>query len=103
METKIIHQVKGCPVCGSTVTISAMGTKELKDTGKMERDVKTHLEVQVIPLLPSNITGAPVDALIVHKDACADCGTIYATWSEIQKIQPPQVQRQPPQQFLRGR
>ena len=87
METKIIHEAHGCPMCGSEETVSHLGTQSLRDQRKLPVGAKTHLEMQIVPLEQATLSGVLVDALIVHKDVCAQCGLLYSTWSEIQKVQ----------------
>lgn len=92
-ENKILQQASKCPVCSEEMTVAR------KAVGEKHRDKPVQIEIQVVPLEQPTLAGVMVDAIAVHYDICARCGTKYATLSELVKVP---VSGQPPPRQFRG-
>lgn len=84
MESRFPMEIKKCPSCGSSETVTGLAWQEEADKGKVDRDTPVAAEHLQVPLLdPSKSVGISSGILIIHIDYCANCGTRYCTRVEV--------------------
>lgn len=86
MEPIILKEWPECPVCGSSETVSHMGTKSLRDRHLIAEDAFSRLRTQVTPLQSPKIAGVMAEAIAVHYDVCLGCGLERCTRAELVKV-----------------
>jgi hypothetical protein len=102
IEPKIIADFPKCMDCGCEVTISRLGTAELRESGKLAEDAFTMLEQSIIPLEQPALAAVTVRCIQTFYDVCAECGRRRCTRAQV--IQAPvQVQPNQANQMMRHR
>lgn len=97
-QPKVIAEFKECPNCRPNFvirfllklfrkpyhpeTITQRATKDLKEAGRVPKEVFTSLSKQVVPLTDPRVA-LSVETLLAHYDVCAECGMTYCTRAEV--------------------
>ncbi len=81
IDVEIIVEVKECPICHCSETISQRAAKKLKEEGRLPQEVFTSLTQLKVPMLDP-MHALVVPTLMVYQDACAECGFARTTKAE---------------------
>ena len=97
-QPRVIAEFKECPFCRPNFfkrlllrllrkpyhpeTLTQLATKDLKEAGRVPKDVFTSLSQQIAPLTDPRVA-LSVETLVVRYDVCANCGMTRCTRAEL--------------------
>ena len=93
-ESKILHEVKKCPICGSTETVSKIAMKVAVEAGKVPEGAFSALRQDMVALDNPQTAALSVRMMVYSYDYCV-CGIEYLTRLEFKTV-PVTAQFNPP-------
>lgn len=81
-QPRVIAEFKECWNCHHTETLTQIATKEMKEAGRLPKEVFTSLSKQIVPLTDPRVA-LSVETLLVLYDVCAKCGITRCTRAEV--------------------